>query len=115
MTRTERIIVRLIAAFLAVFALLFGMASLLGHPGPFVVWGFSFGVALCWLSARVWWRIWPALGGLIAGFPTSLLWSYGSDDGGVSGAAGVILAFATMFAAATLLALGGRALGRSEG
>jgi hypothetical protein len=96
------------------FVALFAMASLIGHPGPFVIMAFVVGGLPAWVVLRrEEYRLAAAIaiGVTVTAVPVLILVGYGPEEGGVSPAGAVPLAL-VLGAIACTLAWFGMCLGR---
>jgi hypothetical protein len=96
------------------FVGLFAMASLIGHPGPFILMAFVVGGLPAWVMIRRHeYRLIAAavIGVTVTAVPVLMLVGYGVDEGGVSTAGAVPLAL-TLAVIAGTLAWFGMMLGR---
>lgn len=65
---------------LLVFLVLFGVASLIGYPGPFVLTAFSLGGSMAWFfDRRVQWLAALLLAATASALPVFLLFMYAGD------------------------------------
>jgi hypothetical protein len=84
---------------------LFAMASLLGHPGPFILMAFVVGGLPAWVvfKRNAYFVVAAiAVGATVTAVPVLLLVAYGPDEGGVSVAGAVPLALVLGSIASTL-------------
>ena len=94
-------------------AAFFGLGSLVGHPGPFVLWAFTIaGSPLGMLVRGRWTFPFCALcGAIVTTLPVALLASYGVEEGGVTGPGQIAAACAVLSAFGFGFALIGRGIG----